>query len=240
MNATLSRLPALLALAGAIFPLFCGVQPASAANLNTYASTCPAFVSRNGIRQMTCPVVRSPIAPGNLTADFYVDGNTNLIAGGHASVICTMLSQDYTGVILASRSFSATDQSFDTFLSFSVTEVPYWAYVSLGCEIYQPSVLLGITALQPEAVPGAPAVVSVSDAEQRARDRSEFTTHVAAIAEAFNKEVRDPQWSSEAAALLKPRIIETLAQLREYTPEQRVENRIKKYGKMGFWDEVPA
>src|SRR5947208_9518963 len=45
---------------------------------------------------------------------------------------------------------------------------------------------------------------------------------------------------SEAAALLKPRIIETLAQLREYTPEQRVENRIKKYGKMGFWDEVPA
>ena len=63
--------------------------------------------------------------------------------------------------------------------------MPYWAYVSLNCEIYSPSVLLGITAVQPEAVPGAAAVASVSDADQRARDRSAFTTHVAAIAEAF-------------------------------------------------------
>jgi hypothetical protein len=205
MNATLSRLPALLALvlAGAIFALFCGIQPADAANLNAYFPTCPAILTHNGIRTMNCPVVRSPIAPGNLTADFYVDGQTNLIAGGHASVLCSMLSQDFTGIPLASRSFSATDQAFDAFLSFSLTEVPYRAYVSLNCEIYDPSVLLGITALQPEAVPGAAAVASVSDTEQRARDRSAFTTHVAAIAEAFNEEARDPQWSSEAAALLK-------------------------------------
>ena len=45
---------------------------------------------------------------------------------------------------------------------------------------------------------------------------------------------------NEAAALLKPRLVETLHELRQYTPQQRVENRIKKYGKMGFWDEVPA
>ena len=32
----------------------------------------------------------------------------------------------------------------------------------------------------------------------------------------------------------------TLQELRQHTPEQRIENRIKKYGKMGFWDEVPA
>ena len=172
-------------------------------NLNTYASTCPAFVTRSGIRLMTCPVVRSPIAPGNSTADFYVDGNTNLIIPGHSTVSCSLSSQDYTGIPLASRSFTVTDQAFDVFLSFSVTEVPYWAYVSLGCEIYEPSVLLGITALQPEAVPGASAVASVSDTEQRARDRTAFTTHVAAIAEAFNEEARDPQWSSEAVALLK-------------------------------------
>jgi acetyl-CoA carboxylase carboxyl transferase subunit alpha len=45
---------------------------------------------------------------------------------------------------------------------------------------------------------------------------------------------------TEAALLLKPRLIETLNELRQQTAEQRVENRIKKYGKMGFWDEVPA
>jgi len=45
---------------------------------------------------------------------------------------------------------------------------------------------------------------------------------------------------NEAAALLKPKLIETLEELRQSTPEQRIENRIKKYGKMGFWDEVPA
>ena len=116
----------------------------------------------------------------------------------HSTVICSLSSHDFTGAPLASRSFTATDQAFDAFLSFSITEVPYWAYVSLNCEIYSPSVLLGITAVQPEAVPGAAAVASVSDADQRARDRSAFTTHVAAIAEAFNKEARDPQWSRGA------------------------------------------
>src|ERR1700712_5424439 len=45
---------------------------------------------------------------------------------------------------------------------------------------------------------------------------------------------------AEAAALLKPKLIETLHELKKMTPEQRVEKRIEKFGKMGFWNEVPA
>ena len=44
----------------------------------------------------------------------------------------------------------------------------------------------------------------------------------------------------EAAGLLKPKLIETLHELRQYTPEQRISKRIEKFGKMGFWNEVPA
>src|ERR1700712_3438897 len=45
---------------------------------------------------------------------------------------------------------------------------------------------------------------------------------------------------SEAAALLKPKLIETLHELKKMTPNERVEKRIEKFGKMGFWNEVPA
>jgi acetyl-CoA carboxylase carboxyl transferase subunit alpha len=44
---------------------------------------------------------------------------------------------------------------------------------------------------------------------------------------------------NEAAALLKPKLIETLKELSQYTPEERTENRIVKFGKMGFWNELP-
>jgi acetyl-CoA carboxylase carboxyl transferase subunit alpha len=42
----------------------------------------------------------------------------------------------------------------------------------------------------------------------------------------------------EAAALLKPKLIETIHELKLYSPEYRVDERIKKFGKMGFWNEV--
>jgi acetyl-CoA carboxylase carboxyl transferase subunit alpha len=45
---------------------------------------------------------------------------------------------------------------------------------------------------------------------------------------------------NEAAALLKPRLVETLKELSQFTPEERIEKRIEKFGKMGFWNEVPA
>jgi len=45
---------------------------------------------------------------------------------------------------------------------------------------------------------------------------------------------------AEAAALLKPKLIWTLGELSQMTPRERVERRIEKFGRMGFWNEVPA
>lgn len=44
---------------------------------------------------------------------------------------------------------------------------------------------------------------------------------------------------NEAAALLKPRIIHAIQELKNISPEQRINNRIEKFNKMGFWDELP-
>jgi acetyl-CoA carboxylase carboxyl transferase subunit alpha len=45
---------------------------------------------------------------------------------------------------------------------------------------------------------------------------------------------------TEAAALLKPVLIQAIKDLSPVSPEERISNRIEKYGKMGFWDEVPT
>jgi acetyl-CoA carboxylase carboxyl transferase subunit alpha len=44
---------------------------------------------------------------------------------------------------------------------------------------------------------------------------------------------------NEAAALLKPRLIQTIRELSKQSPEERIHNRIEKFTKMGFWDEYP-
>ena len=44
----------------------------------------------------------------------------------------------------------------------------------------------------------------------------------------------------EAAALLKPYLINTINELKQMDPEERVRKRIDKFNKMGFWDELPA
>jgi acetyl-CoA carboxylase carboxyl transferase subunit alpha len=45
---------------------------------------------------------------------------------------------------------------------------------------------------------------------------------------------------TEAAANVKKQLIETLQELKQQSPESRIEKRIEKFDKMGFWDEVPA
>jgi acetyl-CoA carboxylase carboxyl transferase subunit alpha len=46
-------------------------------------------------------------------------------------------------------------------------------------------------------------------------------------------------WSySEAAAILKEKIIAALKEMKDIDPAKRVENRIEKYSKMGFWNEA--
>ncbi|MBS1565790.1 MAG: acetyl-CoA carboxylase carboxyltransferase subunit alpha [Bacteroidetes bacterium] len=45
---------------------------------------------------------------------------------------------------------------------------------------------------------------------------------------------------NEAAANLKKILVETLQELKQQSPEARIEKRIEKFNKMGFWEEVPA
>ncbi|MDX2048367.1 MAG: acetyl-CoA carboxylase carboxyltransferase subunit alpha [Chitinophagaceae bacterium] len=42
----------------------------------------------------------------------------------------------------------------------------------------------------------------------------------------------------EAAAILKAHLLTVIKELQQYTPEQRIENRIAKFSKMGFWEEA--
>lgn len=44
----------------------------------------------------------------------------------------------------------------------------------------------------------------------------------------------------EAAALLKPRLLQTLEELKQIPAEERINQRIAKFDKMGFWNEVSA
>jgi acetyl-CoA carboxylase carboxyl transferase subunit alpha len=42
---------------------------------------------------------------------------------------------------------------------------------------------------------------------------------------------------AEAAKILKCQILKNLKEIEQKTPEQRINDRIEKYGKMGFWEE---
>jgi acetyl-CoA carboxylase carboxyl transferase subunit alpha len=43
----------------------------------------------------------------------------------------------------------------------------------------------------------------------------------------------------EAAAILKSHLIPVIKQLKQIDPEERINQRIEKFGKMGFWEELP-
>ena len=43
---------------------------------------------------------------------------------------------------------------------------------------------------------------------------------------------------AEAANLLKPYLLNTIRELKQLSPEERISQRIEKFGKMGFWDEL--
>lgn len=45
---------------------------------------------------------------------------------------------------------------------------------------------------------------------------------------------------NEAAALLKPFLANAIRELQQLSPDVRVNKRIEKYCRMGFWDEIPA
>ena len=43
----------------------------------------------------------------------------------------------------------------------------------------------------------------------------------------------------EAANIVKDYLVKTIRHLQQFTPRQRIEQRIEKFGKMGVWEEVP-
>ncbi len=43
----------------------------------------------------------------------------------------------------------------------------------------------------------------------------------------------------EAAQIVKNYLIPTIKQLQAFTPQERINQRIEKFGRMGFWEEVP-
>jgi acetyl-CoA carboxylase carboxyl transferase subunit alpha len=45
---------------------------------------------------------------------------------------------------------------------------------------------------------------------------------------------------NEAAAILKKHILDALEELRNTHPDKRIEQRIEKFSRMGFWEEKPA
>lgn len=48
-------------------------------------------------------------------------------------------------------------------------------------------------------------------------------------------------WDYDAAAqILKAHLIQVLKEIKDIPAEERVTNRIEKFGKMGFWEEAPA
>jgi len=44
----------------------------------------------------------------------------------------------------------------------------------------------------------------------------------------------------ESARILKEHLVPVIRQLREIPAQERITQRIEKFSKMGFWDEVPA
>ncbi|MEO8583386.1 MAG: acetyl-CoA carboxylase carboxyltransferase subunit alpha [Flavitalea sp.] len=59
------------------------------------------------------------------------------------------------------------------------------------------------------------------------------------IDEIVPEPVGGAHWNyDEAAALLKPHLIRTIKELQKINEERRIEERIEKFGKMGFWDEL--
>lgn len=43
---------------------------------------------------------------------------------------------------------------------------------------------------------------------------------------------------NEAAQIVKCHLVKILQELKQFTPEERINQRIEKFGKMGFWDET--
>lgn len=70
---------------------------------------------------------------------------------------------------------------------------------------------------------------------------SEDMHRFALIDEIIPEPIGGAHWDyDEAAALLKPYLVNTLKELMLLSPQERVEKRIEKFCRMGFWDEISS
>lgn len=61
------------------------------------------------------------------------------------------------------------------------------------------------------------------------------------VDEIVQEPIGGAHWDYQAAAdILKNCIVKSLQELKHKTPAERINDRIEKYGKMGFWEEIPA
>ncbi|MBX9783396.1 MAG: acetyl-CoA carboxylase carboxyltransferase subunit alpha [Chitinophagaceae bacterium] len=66
----------------------------------------------------------------------------------------------------------------------------------------------------------------------------EYMKEFGLVDEIVNEPAGGAHWDYiEAAHLLKKQLIPLLQELKQMSPEERIHNRIEKYGKMGFWNE---
>lgn len=141
--------------------------PAHAVNLNTSALVCqqsifqgspspiqhridyfePGVVNSIDVPSaVVCSVPRSPTAAGATTVSFFVDGEN--FSG--ASTFCVMSSYDFLGNFVGSRGFTSTAATYDEFVSFPISLVGFYNYVTINCVLPPSSTgrLRGVTALQ--------------------------------------------------------------------------------------------
>jgi hypothetical protein len=141
-----------IALAGA--PL----SPAGAVNINTSATACQQAVfqavpsdkqNRVGIIDagvvnmanvptiVICPVPRSPLAAGATSGGFWLDGDNFLNSLVTVQTSCNVASYTFQGVLHGWSGFTATEATYDRFVSLPASMLGFYDYVSVHCLLPQ-------------------------------------------------------------------------------------------------------
>lgn len=143
------RLSAALALAAAAFVTFGAAAPARADTIMTPAAACRPFGSPSAAaseannatqggnvnldlnisRTIICPVVRNSDSDG---VTVFVDGRSD---AQDAPVSCILYSHNFDGTQLASKGFIERNRTFDTAISLTAAEAPFFAYINVVCTL---------------------------------------------------------------------------------------------------------
>jgi len=128
--------------------------PAHAVNINTSAVACQQAVFQlapsdkqnrigiidAGVVNMTnvptlviCPVPRSPLAASATSGGFWLDGDNFLNSLVTVQTTCNVASFTYQGTLHGWSGFTATEASYDRFVSLPSSMLGFYDYVSVNC-----------------------------------------------------------------------------------------------------------